>query len=724
MLPDSTSRPINITGFNGLYNRGLAETCPPDHLQQCNNCIFPGKNQIGIREPVTYSSTSGISGRQIIAFQIITPVTKPILLTLGSDGKLYDETNVVLLGTFTGATDFCTLSVFSRTYISLKTNGKAFPSGYLYYYDGTNFVPAAGAAPSLSAGLAQVNPGIVDAGVHIVAISFEYATGYLSPPSTIPSNITATGVNDIELSSIPIGNTYVVARHILMTMANQTELFFVPGGIINDNSTTIATINIHDSALVQSADYLNDIKTTLPSCSSLRLYHGRLVLIGVDVLPDILLVSYQQDPETINTVINTVTLPTDYGVNTTNTAAIIRDVLYAMKPNGTYAVQDNGGDASTWSVTSIDTGLGTYDTGLSIFSSAFSGQDILDQCLVLNKRGLLLFNGSFSDPPLSYKIDSLWQTFLASYMFEAQLAHDIYLKRIYIFIPASATLLMGDYQDGLSANAIKWSTWDFSGGGSGILNTAITKISIENFSSNYGTTIIYNFTFCAGDIHIYKCQFPGVSYSTPGEGDFYNGTSSLPINQIIQTANFDFGDGVNIFTALNIGAVGWGILNIVLNSKRGEVTYPTIYNSVVNTLTTGKIVNWVSGSLFTGLSINNLVLINGVYYTIATVTSTQLTLTTSPGNQSGVALYANTIQFNLTYYNPYLVTGTLLPAAGSNLYRGINFLSEYASITLSCNSVFNFTGLPNYTLAMFQLSSISLYGKVLYKIRPTMVQTL
>ena len=50
-------KPVSITGFNGLYNRGKLDTCPPDHLTDCFNCIFPGKSQIDLREPTTVQST-------------------------------------------------------------------------------------------------------------------------------------------------------------------------------------------------------------------------------------------------------------------------------------------------------------------------------------------------------------------------------------------------------------------------------------------------------------------------------------------------------------------------------------------------------------------------------------------------------------------------------------------------------------------------------------------
>ena len=48
-------------------------------------------------------------------------------------------------------------------------------------------------------------------------------------------------------------------------------------------------------------------------------------------------------------------------------------------------------------VTIIDSGLGAYACGTSVFASSGSSQDVLDMALCINKRGLMMFNGSFQD---------------------------------------------------------------------------------------------------------------------------------------------------------------------------------------------------------------------------------------------------------------------------------------------------------------------------------------
>lgn len=682
-MPSTNYRvpPIQITGFNGLYSRGTNDTCPQDHLQKCNNCIFPGKSQVSIREPITISTT--IAGRNIISYQVVTPASGPVLLTLDISGVFRDETsNVTLISLANPVDDFVTLSIFGRVYISFKYLGKAYTgtalggasAAVVWWYDGTTFNSAGGFAPVGLFTATASGTGVVTAGTHNVAVAYETATGFITKLS-VPRTVTVSGTQQIALTSVLIGPAGTKARYIFMTQANQTEYFFVPGGVINDNTTTTFNINVTDLALTKSADYLFDIGNNVPACSAMRYYNGRMVYIGQIITPDITLVSNQLDPETVDLVTGTVILPQDFGVNTTNTGAIIRDVLYLMKPNGTYATQDNGGDPATWSVTQIDSGLGTFENGISLFGSSMSGQDILDQCLVLSLRGLILFNGSFADPPLTYKIEGLWQLIDYTQFYKCKIAHDVYNKRIYIIVPVFqkesgsvvSMMFMGDYVEGLSATGIKWSMWDINALTS---VNAISKIQIDNFSLSYGTTVVYYLTFCIGGPSIYKFQPPATNYFTPLYGDLPVGAppASYPINQIIQTADMSFGDGINIFTNLSLTINGIGPVMIVLLAKNYLGAIP-------------------------------------------------------PGTPGVVSTAMKVPGFELTNYNPRYGNGTFLNSSGQILYRPINFLMETCSIYLDSNSM-DAPGTPPVlgNVSFFNVSKIELYGSVKFRLRPTVAQ--
>ena len=166
---------IELDGFNGLYARGAYESCPADHLTDCMNCTFPGPKQVTIREPITVSSI--IAGRSIISYFVAQTAAGPRLLTLNLTGNFYDESvGPTLLGNFAGADDFVAINLFGRTYISFKAKGKALTGTVIYYYDGTTFIPAAGAAPLTGPTLAQVGAGNVGPGTYKVAISFQSPT--------------------------------------------------------------------------------------------------------------------------------------------------------------------------------------------------------------------------------------------------------------------------------------------------------------------------------------------------------------------------------------------------------------------------------------------------------------------------------------------------------------------------------------------------------------------
>jgi hypothetical protein len=127
-------------------------------------------------------------------------------------------------------------------------------------------------APTSAPTLAQVNAGSVTAGVHQVYVCYQMTNGFISQPSPAAS-ITSTGSQDIELSAIPVSsNPNVSARVLLMTKAGATGLFFVPGGTIANNTATTGTINVADSSLVTSADYL--IAAYGTQTTSTELYRG------------------------------------------------------------------------------------------------------------------------------------------------------------------------------------------------------------------------------------------------------------------------------------------------------------------------------------------------------------------------------------------------------------------------------------------------------------------
>lgn len=457
---------VILKSWKGFYNRGSVDDIPQDHLSTCVNNYFDGEDIVprdGLGLLVTLDT-----GRLVKAFFVYSSDVKAVTqsslkypaIFLDSNGFLCDggTTLNTVIKDFSAYTPipngFTAIEAFGRVYISMLFNGNPI-SDFVYYWDGTNFFKLAGPAPGAGPTLAQANPGIVNAGVHGVAVSFQYADGFLSPPSPITS-ITSTGINDIEVTAIPTGGANVVARVLLMTLSNQLELFFVPGGTIAGNVTTTGTINVYDTSLISSADYLNDVMTSIPSCTSIKFYSGRMVFIGRYDFPFQLMVSDVDIFDSVSTVGGIVNIPRGSSKNTPSTALVINTILYILKPFGTYQTQDNGGEPNTWGVTIIDSALGSYDSGISLFSSGLSGQDVLDSSFIAHPRGLLLFNGSYSDPPLTYKIDDGWKAFYQTNSNMIRIANDIVNKRLFL-VTSSLTVLMMDYTEGLNYKSVKWS---------------------------------------------------------------------------------------------------------------------------------------------------------------------------------------------------------------------------------------------------------------------------
>jgi hypothetical protein len=573
-------KPQSLSGFKGMYARGLSETCPPDHLQICDNCAFPGDNQVDVRE--FFSQFVALpGGRQIISFFFGRTAVGPALLTLDNAGHLRDETNfpASILHTFGTVDDIAAINIFGRVYLSPKYQGRAVTSEFVYYYDASSatIVQAAGIAPVTGPTVANAGGGNVSTpGTHGVAVSFLYKTGYLSPPG--PTTFFNSNGTGLSLTVIPTGGANVVGRVILMTLANQLTLFFVPGGTINDNVTLTFTINVVDSQLIASADYLNRVLTTIPACSALKFYSGRMAYIGGWQFPDQLLMSQVQLPENIDNVQGVVNMPVDYGINNCNGGMIINRTLYVTKPAGTWAVQDNGLVPNNWPVDPIDTGLGAFDTGISSFSSAFSGSDILDLSLIANSRGLMLFNGQYTDRPLSWKIETVWQTIPSNYMYRVQIAHQVFTKRVYIVVPLSlrttpggrpiattdpnglpGILLMMDYQAGLDPINVKWSVWWYG------TVPWIFRAQMVNNAQAYAGAVPANLELiiATGGNTLLGVNDGQVAFADSGPVSIY---------QTLMLAPVESDEDISTFVMLNFDISGVGLMSINLTNKRGNTS--------------------------------------------------------------------------------------------------------------------------------------------------------
>lgn len=546
--------PKTISGFRGIFDRKPAsffpgyDSCPEDHLLASQNCIFPAPSMISIREGVTLLNSTTLGSRIISYFYYVVNNgfgQTSAAMYLDDLGRLYDIFTGSLLHTFLGPTlpdDFAAINLFGRVYLCPKFKGYALPNEFVYYWDGTNFSKAAGLGGGAAlASLTQVNAGNVDPGVHQLAVSFQSRTGYLSPPTPFAgsSSINSVGGKDIEIAGIgvPVGPTGTVARVFLSTKANGQELFFIPGAIIPNNTVGVGiNVNFFDTSLISSADYLNNLATTIPAGSALKFYNGRLIVIGRWDFPDTVMASEILSPETFDLTKDLINIPKDFAVNSANGGAVISDILNIFKPNGTVSVQDNGNFPSTWAVNIVDSGIGSYDTGISSFASGSSSQDVFDSTFICNKAGLYLFTGSYNPIPLTWKIEAIWRTINASYFSQVRITHDSWNKRVYIIAPVfgrttnlaqyALAMLIMDYQEGLNAQDVKWTSFEFTTLPSFVGKT-IGKINMDLISPLFSTGIQYKFSFCIGDNNIYTLDSSATS--DMGVSTIFQALTTAPI---------------------------------------------------------------------------------------------------------------------------------------------------------------------------------------------------
>jgi len=116
----------------------------------------------------------------------------------------------------------------------------------------------------------------------------------------------------------------------------------------------------------------------------------------------------------------------------------------------------------------IDQGIGASVHGVGTVLD--SGGVNIDFLLIVDFSGLMLFNGAYARPELSYKIKDFWFDLDRNDFKNIQIMNDSLTQVIYITLP-DKKMLIADYDDGLNAKDIKWSKWRFA-----IETTTITLV--------------------------------------------------------------------------------------------------------------------------------------------------------------------------------------------------------------------------------------------------------
>ncbi len=332
----------------------------------------------------------------------------------------------------------------------------------------------------------------LQAGVHVFGVVFETDTGFLTSVGGEVAH-TATGAHMVDLSAIPVSpQAFVIKRHIVATKAilaseftgnlEGYEFFFVPGATIDDNvTTTLSSIDFYDVELIDSADNLADLLEEIPASVNLNLFHNRMIAVAffgeANVDPDLdtsvnitlARVSVQGEPEAFNSVNGLITAPIDG--NPLTAAQEYRDILYLFKNARTYAYTDNGLEPATWPVIVIDQGVGCPVHGIALVLD--SGGTNIDFLIITSYSGIILFNGGYTRPELSWKIQDFWLEIDRDEFDKLQILNDSVDQRLYLVLP-DQTMIYADYANGMNPKDIRWSPWSFDG--------EINSIALDNIN--------------------------------------------------------------------------------------------------------------------------------------------------------------------------------------------------------------------------------------------------
>lgn len=472
--------PIELTKFNGLWNRGDTENTPTDHFYDCENVISKGTQSFGTRDGVGLHQNVAVPLGNVVRLYNYITGDKNTLIVLtydGTTGNVYhvvDSTTVFgPILTKVGMSDIAFVAYAGRAYISpfttFVTGGinieKGLQSEFLYVYAGTGTAArkAGGATPAGTLTVANGAAGFTDAGFHLFAVVGETDSGFLSGPVAF-KDFTTSASSSVSFSTIPtFSGSQWIKRHIVATIkitdynGNTTgyRYFFIPNATINDNvTTTLPNISFFDADLLEDASHLLDNYAEIPAGAVLSLYHNRLVLATTYTDISLALISAVGEPEAISQIDGLLTVKLD-GNPITN-AQELRDILYLTKRSRTVGYVDNEDAPSSWKPTTVDDALGAAVHSIGTVIDQGSGN--VDFLIIVNIAGIFIFNGIFQRPELSWKLGGAkgyWNQLNKSDMRYVQVINDPIKQIIYITLP-NRKMIEGHYENGMDAKNIKW----------------------------------------------------------------------------------------------------------------------------------------------------------------------------------------------------------------------------------------------------------------------------
>lgn len=331
--------------------------------------------------------------------------------------------------------------------------------------------------------LSEISVGTVTAGSHFVGYIITTRNGYtgkICPVTSLgdidlTSSITASGGKQIFFSLTVTWPAEAMSIQLVMTaVTNPFQYFVVPGAFYSvpggGTTTVTATIDLSDAQLVNNTTDITDNQYFLTqdvvgagpfSPFKVVVYGSRTVYVTYDVGGIFsLYISELENPQQLTEQFHKRRLP---GFLKGTSAFVLRQNLYVLGPNWTFSFEDNCGLPATWATpVLVDGRLGTPSTmGVTVNASG-------DWAAVVHISGLYIFNGAYSDKPVSYMVDDQWRRINWAAAQTIRIADNHDKKQILVAVPLDAAttpthLMMFDYSNGLDYLSVMFSLWNLSG---------------------------------------------------------------------------------------------------------------------------------------------------------------------------------------------------------------------------------------------------------------------
>lgn len=495
---------------------------PAGFMSRATNLVFsqpaieyldPQINSSNARVREQFEPVGNLTGIPV-RFYIYKKSTGDRIIILDEEGKIWDSTANEILYDNPNVVDFYAITLNDHLYFTIHNLVTGVNGEFLYVYDPdfpSSAIPPsttpvrtrkAAGAPATGTFTVAVSTvaGNIEPGLHVMAVSFVTDTGFITKPALHTSFTAPDPKMMVNATAVPVGLGHITKRIIWMSMAianfdgNLTapELFKLYEIENNTSTAVLDTMSKFDTELQFSADPYIDLLSEIPAGTYLSLAGGRLVNCGAFADPHVLRISNVNEPEAIDSIDGVKEIMKGEGGGIKTTRPYGGNIVF-WKSFTTGILRPNDDVPVNWPFDVLDSALGSEPYGVSE-ALEYPGL-VYGIYLVANQSGLFIFDGSYPNPlkPLSYNIAPSWKAAGSIAAIKAiKIVVDPLAYRIYALVPGSGGInwFMGDFKDGLSADSIKWSPWNFDYLGQIRMDYIDAHVIIDPAVSDVGTTLL------------------------------------------------------------------------------------------------------------------------------------------------------------------------------------------------------------------------------------------